>query len=209
MTRVKICGITNYVDAALAARFGADALGFIFAPSPRNILPEEARDIIKKLPPFVKTVAVFVNEDEKVMKEIIEYCGIDIVQLHGDELPGLCNIFMPHTIKAFRIKDESVLEDMSSYVNSVKAFLLDTYSDKKAGGTGKVFNWDIAKKIKELNMPVILAGGLSPVNIEEAVKKVRPYAVDINSGIESSPGKKDHGLMMELFERLGEIENRK
>lgn len=207
MIRVKICGITNYDDAALAARFGADALGFIFAPSPRNILPEEARDIIKKLPPFVKTVAVFVNEDEKVMKEIIEYCGIDIVQLHGDELPGLCNIFMPHTIKAFGVKDESTFEDISPYVDSVKAFLLDTYSDKKAGGTGKVFNWDIVKKIKTFNVPVILAGGLSPANIEDAVKKVNPYAVDINSGIESSPGKKDHGLMMELFEKIDTIRN--
>lgn len=205
MVKVKICGITNYDDASMAVNLGADALGFIFAPSPRDISPEEARDIIKKLPLLVKTVAVFVNEDEKVIKEIIEYCGIDIVQLHGDESPGLCSNFMPRTIKAFRVKDESSLEDMAPYANSVKAFLLDTYSKKAAGGTGKVFNWEIAEKSRVFDVPIILAGGLSPANIEEAVKKVSPYAVDISSGIESSPGKKDHGLMMELFEKINAI----
>lgn len=207
MFKVKICGITNFDDADMAAKLGADALGFIFAPSPRNISPEEARDIIKKLPPFVTTVAVFVNEDEKVIKETIDYCGIDIVQLHGDESPEMCKNFMPDTIKAFRVKDESIIEDMMVYKDSVKAFLLDTYSDKKAGGTGKVFDWDIACKIKLLDVPVILAGGLGPANIEKALKRVKPYAVDVNSGIESSPGKKDHGLMKELFEKINATRN--
>ena len=203
MLKVKICGMTNYEDAAMAAELGADALGFIFASSPRRISPEKAREIIRKLPPFVKTVAVFVNEDQKTISEIIEYCGIDIAQLHGDEPPELRGNFMCPVIKAFRVKDESSLEDMAPYVNSVKAFLLDTYSRKAAGGTGKVFNWDIAEKSRVFDVPVILAGGLSPANVEEAVKKVRPYAIDVNSGIESRPGKKDHGLMGELFGKLG------
>jgi len=205
MFKVKICGITNYDDAAMAVKLGADALGFIFAPSPRKISPEEAKNIIRQLPPFIKSIAVFVNEDQKRISEIVEYCGIDIVQLHGDESPELCEIFMPRTIKALRVKDESILDQISHYAGSVKAFLLDTYSEKTAGGTGKVFNWDIAKKIKEYNVPVILAGGLSPANIEEAIWQVNPYAVDVSSCIESSPGKKDHDLMKELFEKINII----
>lgn len=203
MLKVKICGITNYDDAAMAVNLGTDALGFIFAASPRAISPENARDIIQKLPPFIKSVAVFVNEDQKRIGEIIEYCGIDIVQLHGDESPEICEYFMPRTVKAIRVKDDSILDNISLYRSSVKAFLLDTYSKEAAGGTGKVFDWDIAKKSKEFNVPVILAGGLSPANIEEAIGKVNPYAVDINSGIESRPGKKDHDLMKKLFEKIG------
>lgn len=206
MLKVKICGITNYDDAAMAAELGADALGFIFAASPRQISPENARDIIKKLPPFVKSVAVFVNEDQERIDEIIEYCGIDIVQLHGDESPAMCEYFMPGAIKTFRVKDESVLDKIPLYAGTVKAFLMDTYSEKAAGGTGKVFNWDIAIKAKQFNIPLILAGGLNPANIEEAVIKVNPYAIDIVSGTESSPGKKDHGLMKQLFEKIREIE---
>ncbi|MFC1840954.1 phosphoribosylanthranilate isomerase [Thermodesulfobacteriota bacterium] len=209
MPKIKICGITNFDDAAMAVKLGADALGFIFAPSPREISPENARDIIKKLSPFIKSVGVFVNENENVINEIIEYCGIDIVQLHGDESPGMCSIFMPRTVKAFRVKDKSTLEDMLPYVDRVRAFLLDTYSREAAGGTGKVFNWDIAGKTKVFNVPLILAGGLTPDNIKDAVNRVNPYALDVNSGIEASPGKKDHGLMRELFNKLGEIENRK
>ena len=203
MLKVKICGITNYEDAAMAVEMGADALGFIFAPSPREISPEEAKNIVEKLPPFVKTVAVFVNEDQKTISEITEYCGIDIVQLHGDESPEMCEYFMPRTIKTFRVKDEDILEDMTPYTGRVKAFLLDTYSEKAAGGTGKVFNWDIAIKAKKFNVPVILAGGLNPANIKEAVLKVKPYAVDMCSGVEREPGRKDRGLMKELFGKLG------
>lgn len=158
MVKIKICGITNYDDAALAANLGADALGFIFASSPRKIEPENARAIIRKLPPFVKSIGVFVNEETNKIMDIIEYCGLDNVQLHGNESPETCEEFMPRTIKALRIKDDCTPEQYETYKGKVKAFLLDTYSEKAAGGTGKTFNWDMAVKIKKLGVPIILAG---------------------------------------------------
>ena len=202
MTKVKICGITNYDDAARAVDLGADALGFIFASSPRKIDTDRAMEIIKKLPPFVKSVGVFVNENRKKVTDIAEYCGLDNVQLHGDESPEICGRLMPRTIKALRIKDNSVPEAYLEYRGRVKAFLLDTYSEKAMGGTGKTFNWDVALDFKKLGIPVILAGGLNPSNIREAIEKVGPYAVDVGSGIEERPGKKDHELMRKLFENI-------
>ena len=200
MVKVKICGITTYDDAAMAASLGADALGFIFAPaSPRKIEPVTAADIIKRLPPFIKSVGVFVNEDIEKIRNIIACCGLDAVQLHGDETPETCETLMPRTIKAIRVKDDTDISQLEAYRGKVRALLLDTYSEKAAGGTGKIFNWDRAVEIIALGIPVILAGGLTPLNIEEAIKKVRPYGVDLNSGIEKSPGKKDHALMKELF----------
>ena len=211
MVKVKICGITNYDDAAVAVDLGADALGFIFASSPRKIEYDSASEIIKKLPPFVKSVGVFVNENIKKIMDVAEHCGLDNIQLHGDESPETCRRLMPRTIKALRIKDNSIPDDFNEYRGKVKAFLLDTYSEKAAGGTGKTFNWDVALNIKKLGAPVILAGGLNPTNIREAIEKVRPYAVDVNSGIEERPGKKDHLLMKQLFKNLRkeEIVNRK
>lgn len=203
MVKIKICGITNYEDAAMAVDLGADALGFIFASSPRKIDTDKAMEIIKKLPPFVKSVGVFVNENIKKVIDIAEYCGLDIIQLHGDESPEICRRLMPRAIKALRIKNESVTEDYSEYRRNIKAFLLDTYSEKLAGGTGKTFNWDIAVKMKTLGVPIILAGGLNPSNIEDAIQKVNPYGIDVGSGVEEKPGKKDQSLMKELFERLG------
>ena len=208
MLKVKICGITNFDDASLAASLGADALGFIFASSPRRVSPELARDIIRNIPPFVKTVGVFVNEDSQVINEIVDHCGIDLVQLHGDESPELCDQFMPRTIKALKVRDDSILGSMASYQGKVKAFLLDSYSEKMAGGTGKCFDWDLAVKINKIGIPIILAGGLGPSNIEEAVTKLKPYAVDVNSGIEESPGKKSHALMRELFGKIERIAHR-
>lgn len=200
--KIKICGITNYDDAAMAVDLGVDALGFIFASSPRKIEPDKARKIIMKLPPFVKTVGVFVNEDTENMLDIVKCCGIDNIQLQGDEPPETCESLMPRTIKALKIKDDCIPQQFSLYKGTVKALLLDTYSKKVAGGTGKTFNWDIAVKMKALGVPIILAGGISPSNIGEAVKKVNPYGIDVGSGIEEKPGKKDHSLMKELFENL-------
>jgi phosphoribosylanthranilate isomerase len=209
MVKVKICGITNYEDALFAVESGADALGFIFADSPRRILPETARNIIRRLPPFIESVGVFVNEVPEGITEIVSLCGIDLIQLHGKENPDICAQFMPRVIKAIAVKDDSVLRDIPSYRGSVKGLLLDTYSEKTAGGTGKVFNWDLAIKIKDMGMPIILAGGIGPSNIVEAVSKVKPYAVDLNSGVEERPGKKSHALIKELFEKIRKIENRK
>ena len=200
--RVKFCGITEREDALGAVNLGADALGFIFAPSPRRILPEKARRIINALPPLVKTVGVFVNEKVALIREHINYCGLDLVQLHGDESPEICRELLPFTIKAFRIKDESSLQTIGDYHASVRALLLDTYCEDKAGGTGKVFDWQLAVKIKETGIPVILSGGLGPSNIEAAIRVVKPYAVDVNSGVEERPGKKSYRMMKELMENI-------
>jgi phosphoribosylanthranilate isomerase len=202
---VKICGITDYEDASIAVELGAGALGFIFADSPRQITPQKARDIIRVMPPFVKTVGVFVDEGSAAIKEMIHYCGLDLVQLHGDESPDLCCELMPYTIKALRIKDESSLRTSWIYHGRVRALLLDAYSKDKAGGTGKTCDWQLAIKIKKLGTPIILAGGLGPSNIDDAVSTVRPYAVDVNSGVEDRPGKKSHTLMKDLMEKVRRI----
>jgi phosphoribosylanthranilate isomerase len=200
--KVKICGITEYEDAGIAVELGAGALGFIFADSPRQITPQKARDIISAIPPFVKTVGVFVNEDPAVIRNVKHYCGLDLVQLHGDESPDLCHELMPYSIKALRIKDESSLQTSQLYQGKVRALLLDTYSKDTAGGTGTTFDWRLAIKIKKLGIPIILAGGIGPSNIDGAVRTVRPYAVDVNSGVEEHPGKKSHTLMKDLMEKV-------
>ena len=199
---VKICGITASEDALNAVKLGAGALGFIFAPSPRQILPEKARKIIHAIPPFVKTVGVFVNTEAAAIRAHINYCGLDLVQLHGDEPPDFCHELMPCVVKAVRIKDASSLQQCTAYQANVRALLLDTYAEDKVGGTGKTFDWKLAIKIKELGIPVILSGGLGPSNIDEAINTVMPYAVDVNSGVEERPGKKSYALMKELMEKV-------
>lgn len=200
--KIKICGITNQDDASAAVDLGVDALGFIFAKSPRRIDPEEARVIIASLPPFISTMGVFVNEDPSKVREIVEFCNLDLIQFHGEESPDICSEFMPRSIKAFHLKDESSLEQIEPYCGKVRALLFDTYSKEKRGGTGKTFDWGLALKGKAFGVPVILSGGLSPANIKEAVSAVRPYAVDVNSGVEISPGKKDPALMKQLMEAI-------
>ncbi|MFH0845364.1 MAG: phosphoribosylanthranilate isomerase [Pseudomonadota bacterium] len=205
MIKVKICGITNLQDATMAVELGVDALGFIFAPSPRQITPQVGRGIIRAIPPFVKTVGVFVNEGITTIRHIMDFCGLDLIQLHGDESPDLCEKFMPRTLKAFRLKDESDLPGMRFYLGKVRAFLFDTFTEAGRGGTGKTFDWELALRGKGLGVPVILSGGLRPSNIEKAVSTVRPYAVDVNSGIEKAPGEKDHALMEALMEKVRRI----
>ncbi|MBL7203368.1 MAG: phosphoribosylanthranilate isomerase [Desulfobacteraceae bacterium] len=202
MVRVKICGITNHQDAALAVSLGVDALGFIFAQSPRRIAPEKARRIISAIAPLVTTVGVFVDERRETIRDIMQYCGLDLVQLHGDESPDLCQEFMPRTIKGFRIRDRSDIESVAPYKGKTRAILLDTYARGKRGGTGETFDWDLAVRSKDAGVPVILAGGLTPANIVDAISAVTPYAVDLNSGIEEQPGKKDHILMKKLMENI-------
>jgi phosphoribosylanthranilate isomerase len=198
MTRIKICGITNMEDALAAVDYGADALGFVFYPrSPRYVTPEKAREIITQLPPFVSTVGVFANETHEKMREIIEFSGIDILQLHGDEPSDACYIWH-RVIRALRVMDFSDLKPLE--VCRASAFLLDTYSAESYGGTGQIFNWDIAVEAKRFGR-IILSGGLNPDNIEKAVRYVRPYAVDVSSGIEEEKGKKDLKKMKVFIER--------
>lgn len=193
MMRVKICGITNSDDAQAAVELGADALGFVFAKSSRQVTKEQAKDIIERLPPFVSPVGVFVDEEVATIKGICDFCGIHTVQLHGKEDPLYIRDLKGYKIiKAFRIKEEDDLVCLSQY--KPHAFLLDSYVRGVMGGTGVAFNWEIARQAHNYGN-IILSGGLTPENITAAVRMVRPYAVDVSSGVESSPGKKDEELM--------------
>jgi len=198
MTKVKICGITNLKDAVTAAKLGADAIGFVFAKSPRRLTPEKAREIVLKLPWRLVRIGVFVNEKPEKVNRVVRACGLDLVQLHGDETPSYCKKIKSRVIKAVRVKSEKDLSKIKKY--RVAAILLDTYSKDKYGGTGKMFDWGLAKKVKGSRVPVILSGGLNEKNLPEAIKQVRPYAVDISSGVESSPGRKNAKKMKKVIE---------
>ena len=199
MTAIKICGITNIEDACFAAASGADAIGFIFhPPSPRYVTPERVKKIIAELPYAIITVGVFVNLDVLEVKRIMNLCGLDMVQLHGTESPAYCGQFpRAQVIKAIALRGEDDLAQLRHY--AVKAMLVDAYDPKLHGGTGERADWRLAAKVKE-HHPLILAGGLSLANIQEAIKAVSPDAVDINSGVESAPGRKDHIKVKEIIE---------
>ncbi|MDB6067285.1 MAG: Phosphoribosylanthranilate isomerase [Pedosphaera sp.] len=190
-TIVKICGITNPADALAAAEAGADALGLMFyEPSPRNVSIQTAAEIVQSLPPFVIKVGVFVNAPEEVVLRAIGECGLNILQFHGEESPEYCQLFPVMTVKAFRMKDAESLKALPDY--KTDAWLLDAYVADKPGGTGAKFNWELAVEAQKLGRPIFLAGGLTPENVADAVRQVRPYAVDVSSGVEASPGRKDH-----------------
>ncbi|HEX3034699.1 MAG TPA: phosphoribosylanthranilate isomerase [Thermodesulfobacteriota bacterium] len=189
MVRIKICGITNLDDAILAVDYGADALGFMFyRESKRYISPEEAGKIISKLPPFVVTVGVFVNQELDEIRNAQKQANFDIVQLHGDESPDFCKSFGGRAIKAIRVRDGQALKEVESY--SVQAVLFDKHSNESYGGTGMSFDWEILRNF-HTSKKVILSGGLSPENVAPAIRVVNPYAVDVSSGVEEYPGKKN------------------
>lgn len=187
--RVKICGITNMEDARHASACGADALGFVFYPgSPRFVDQDTARRIIAELPPLITTVGLFVNEAPARIRELVAFCGLDTVQLHGDEEPDQCHLPPCRVIKALRIKDGMDEERLRAY--QVSALLLDAYVPDQFGGTGKRCDWGLAARIAA-RQRVILAGGLTPDNVADAVRQVHPYGVDVSSGVEQAPGRKD------------------
>jgi phosphoribosylanthranilate isomerase len=190
--KVKICGITNIPDAQAAADAGADMIGFVFCEkSPRRVAIETAAEIARAVPPFIVKVGVFVNSPEELVARTISECGLGIVQFHGDEQPDFCAQFGVMSMKAFRIRDAQSLRALPDF--KTDAWLLDAYSPDKAGGTGETFNWDLAIEARKLGRPIFLAGGLTPENVGEAVRRIDPYAVDVSSGVEREPGKKDHG----------------
>ena len=198
MVRVKVCGITNSEDALKAVYYGAWAIGFIFTKkSPRYVSPSRVRKIIETLPPFVVPVGVFVDQSERAVRDICKFTRINTVQFHGEETAVYCKRFKDFkVIKAFRIGDYFPGDSIKKY--KVDAYLFDTYEKGVDGGTGKVFNWDIIKEQK-IEKPVILSGGLNPSNVIEAISSVRPSAVDVSSGVEAYPGRKDEGLLREFM----------
>jgi phosphoribosylanthranilate isomerase len=203
MVRIKICGITNLADALLAAELGADALGFIFYPkSSRKVEPEAARAIIAQLPPFVAAVGVFVDEEAAMVRDLAARVGLDWVQLHGQESPEYCRGLGCKVIKGFRIRDEASLRLLADYQGVAQALLLDTYKPGQAGGTGESFDWRLAREARKYGR-IILAGGLRPENVAQAIATAQPDAVDAASGTEASPGKKDPVKLRAFFKAVG------
>ena len=200
--RVKVCGITSYEDAAMALDQGVDVLGFnFFAKSSRYIDPLAARSIIQRLPPFVTAVGLFVNQPEAGdVAEAAQEAGVRVLQLHGDESPEYCRRLSSWTvIKVLRLDGRGVTEDLGEY--SVQAFLLDSRDDDRFGGTGLRFDWSLVEPVRAFG-PIILAGGLKPENVAEAIRSVRPYGVDVCSGVESVPGRKDKGKLAAFMKEV-------
>jgi phosphoribosylanthranilate isomerase len=189
MTRVKICGVTSVEDALASVEAGADAIGVNFARrSPRRVDVGLARQIVDALPPHVISVGVFVDSSEAEIRDVIARTGLRCVQLHGDEPPELVAAFLPHAYKALRVRGPGVLDEAARYPGEY--VLLDAYVPGVEGGTGATFDWSVAAKLAQLRQ-VTLAGGLTPSNVAQAVREVRPFCVDVASGVELSPGRKD------------------
>lgn len=191
--KIKICGITNPEDAEVAVASGADALGFMmYRKSPRAVEPAVARTIVAGLPPFVLPVGVFVNEEAERVRALMDECGFALAQLHGDESALYCRNLGRPALKAIRLKDRGTLLALAEFQGraNVRGFLIDAFSDQAYGGTGQTVDWALAQEAAR-SAPVILAGGLNPANVARAIQMVRPYGVDVSSGVESSPGKKD------------------
>jgi len=204
MVRVKVCGITNNEDALKAVYYGAWALGFVFTKkSPRYVSPSRARKIIENLPPFVTPVGVFVDQSERAVRDICKFTRIHTVQFHGEEKAVYCKRFTDFkVIKAFRIGDYFPIDSIKKY--KVDAYLFDTYEKGVAGGTGRVFNWDILKEHK-IEKPVILSGGLNALNVQEALAATNPFAIDVSSGVEKSPGIKNPRLIRGFFDAVNSV----
>ena len=201
MAKVKICGMTDLRDALKAYELGADFVGFIFFDkSPRRLEPDHTRVIIEDLPKELTKVGLFLDQDLEYVRSTAKKCHVDILQLHGNESPAYCKSLKDDfkIIKTFRVKDEASIGLVNKY-EDVDYYLFDTYVEGMPGGTGKSFNWDILKG-KSFNKPIFIAGGLKPDNVKEAVEKLAPYAVDVASGVERSPGKKDYKRLKEFID---------
>lgn len=197
MTMIKICGIQSVQDGLMVAQYGADALGLVFAPSKRQVTLEQGKKICQEMPEPIKKIGVFVNEEYEKVLEIAEECHLDYLQFHGSESPEYCSGFSNwKIIKALAIKDS--VPKVSDY--QVDAFLLDTYISGQVGGTGRTFDWNIAKSFPTGGVPLILAGGLTPENVVQAIKMVKPFGVDVSSGVETSGYKDSNKVKMFITE---------
>ncbi len=202
--KVKICGITSEADGVAAAEAGADMIGLMFyEKSPRHVSLQAATQIARALPPFVLKVGVFVNPDADLVTRAIAECGLTMLQFHGDEPPEFCTQFGVMSMKAFRIRDAASLDALPNYPTD--AYLLDAFSPEARGGTGAKFNWDLAVAARKFGKPIFLAGGLTPENVAAAVKQVQPFGVDISSGVESAPGKKDAAKIRSFIQAVRSV----
>ncbi|HGX93435.1 MAG TPA: phosphoribosylanthranilate isomerase [Candidatus Tenderia sp.] len=204
-TRIKICGITRPQDGLDAARLGADALGFVFyPPSPRAVDAEQAKAVIDVLPPFVTTVALFVNPAQHEVEQVLQRVAPDLIQFHGDESPEFCAQFARPYIKAVRMRPDVALDQLARQHHKAQALLLDAYQPGVAGGTGETFGWD--RVPRNFSMPIVLAGGLTPGNVGEAIEQVRPYAVDVSGGVEAAKGIKDAAKIAAFMRGVKRVE---
>jgi phosphoribosylanthranilate isomerase len=205
MTRIKICGLTDKETAWAAVESGVDAIGFVFTPSKRKVTPDRAREIIRSMPPYVSITGVFVDTDLAVLNDTAEYCRLDLVQLHGEESPEYCAGSVRPVVKTLKIRSAADLEAMQAYRHAVRAFLLDSYVPGSFGGTGQTFPWEYAEAVQG-RAPIILAGGLHAGNVMEAIRRTKPYGVDVSSGVETD-GVKDPVKMFEFVQavRSGEM----
>ncbi|NOY17396.1 MAG: phosphoribosylanthranilate isomerase [Gammaproteobacteria bacterium] len=189
-TRIKVCGICSVADANKACNAGVDAIGMLFyAKSPRIVTPDSAMEIVSSLPPFISTVGLFVNSSEQEVNQVLSRVQLDLLQFHGEEDEAFCSRFDRPYIKVVRVKRETDLASLCQQYASARGILLDSYKKGTSGGTGEVFDWGLIPD--NLPLPVILAGGLNPKNVAIAISRVQPWAVDVSSGVEESPGKKD------------------
>lgn len=200
-TRVKICGITRVEDGLAAAAAGADAIGLVFyAKSPRNVTPEQAAEIVRALPPFITTVGLFVDADDAQIREVLRQVPIGLLQFHGDECSVDCPLYDRPYIKAIAMRDGVNVAGYAQTYKTAAGLLLDTAHQQVKGGSGESFNWELFPH--EAPMPLVLAGGLNPDNVFDAIQKTRPYAVDVSSGVESAKGIKDAELIKRFIEEV-------
>lgn len=191
-TRVKICGITRVEDALAAVEHGCDAIGLVFyRPSPRSIDLQQAEEIAAALPPFVSIVGLFVDAEPREIEAVLAKVRLDLLQFHGDETPDACRVYSVPYMKAVRVKNDTNLLQYATQYHDAHALLLDAYLPGVAGGTGQVFDWSLVPR--QMPVPIVLAGGLSPDNVTAAIRQVRPYAVDVSGGVEQTKGIKDAG----------------
>jgi phosphoribosylanthranilate isomerase len=203
-TRVKICGITRPQDAMSAVKHGADAIGLVFyAPSPRCVSIETAKSIVQALPPFVTVVGLFVNAEESDVRQVLAQVHLDVLQFHGDEAVSYCEQFNAPYYKAIRVKKDSNLLQCAQQYSSAQALLLDAFSEQAYGGTGLVFDWGLIPT--NLGKPVVLAGGLDAKNVSDAIQQIRPYAVDVSGGVETTKGIKDDGKIAAFMQAVDQF----
>ena len=204
VVRSKICGITRIEDALIAAEAGADAIGLVFyAKSPRAVSIQQARDIVAALPAFVTTVGLFVNASREELSDVLAGVALDLLQFHGDETPAECECYQRPYIKALRVKSGDDIAQLAAPYAKARGILLDTYVPGIPGGTGAAFDWSLVPR--DLPQPVILAGGLSADNVQAAIEKVRPYAVDVSGGVEADKGIKDAAKIRAFMQAVGRV----